>query len=143
VLVTSRRHLAALEDATAVSLDTLLPGQAAALLVRLPGRAGLSPDDPAVAGIVRLCRFLPLLIGMVARRLQHHPAWSVAGRAAELASARDRLKLMATENLSVAAAFDLAAVRRDDDPGTLSRRRPSCAFRRPRVRPGHTPRGDA
>ena len=35
VLVTSRRHLSALEDATAVSLDTLPPGQAAALLVRL------------------------------------------------------------------------------------------------------------
>ena len=31
VLVTSRRHLSALEDATAVSLDTLPPGQAAAL----------------------------------------------------------------------------------------------------------------
>ena len=37
VLVTSRRHLSALEDATAVSLDTLPPGQAAALLVRLAG----------------------------------------------------------------------------------------------------------
>ena len=29
VLVTSRRHLSALEDATAVSLDTLPPGEAA------------------------------------------------------------------------------------------------------------------
>ena len=37
VLVTSRRHLSALEDATAVSLDTLPPGQAAVLLVRLAG----------------------------------------------------------------------------------------------------------
>ena len=49
VLVTSRRHLSALEDATAVSLDTLPPGEAAALLVRLAGRGGLRPDDPAVA----------------------------------------------------------------------------------------------
>ena len=32
VLVTSRRHLSALEDATAVSLDTLPPGEAAELL---------------------------------------------------------------------------------------------------------------
>src|SRR5580704_13799951 len=38
VLVTSRRHLSALEDATAVSLDTLPPGEAARLLVRLSGR---------------------------------------------------------------------------------------------------------
>ena len=34
VLVTSRRHLSALEDATVVSLDNLPPGQAAALLAR-------------------------------------------------------------------------------------------------------------
>jgi tetratricopeptide (TPR) repeat protein/transcriptional regulator with XRE-family HTH domain len=108
VLVTSRRHLSALEDATAISLDTLPPPEAAALLVRLAGRAGLSPDDPAVGEITRLCGNLPLAIGMVARQLHHHPAWSVAGRAAELALARDRLELMATENLSVAAAFDLS-----------------------------------
>ena len=88
VLVTSRRHLSALEDATAVSLDTLPPGEAAALLVRLAGRAGLSPDDPAVAEITRLCGYLPLAIGMVARQLHHHPAWTAAGRAAELAAAR-------------------------------------------------------
>ncbi|MBV9094526.1 MAG: helix-turn-helix transcriptional regulator [Streptosporangiaceae bacterium] len=108
VLVTSRRHLSALEDATAVSLDTLPPGEAAGLLVRLAGRAGLSPADPAVGEIIRVCGFLPLAIGMVARQLHHHPAWSVAGRAAELASAVDRLELMATENLSVAAAFNLS-----------------------------------
>ena len=108
VLVTSRRHLSALDDATAVSLDTLPPGQAAALLVRLTGRAGLSPDDPAVGEITRLCGFLPLAIGMVARQLHHHPAWSLAGHAADLTAARDRLELMVTENLSVAAAFNLS-----------------------------------
>src|SRR5208282_3405314 len=97
----------ALEDATTVSLDTLPPDEAAALLVRLAGRAELNPDDPAVAEITRLCGYLPLAIGMVARQLHHHPAWSVAGRAAELAAAVDRLELMATENLSVAATFNL------------------------------------
>jgi tetratricopeptide (TPR) repeat protein/transcriptional regulator with XRE-family HTH domain len=108
VLVTSRRHLSALEDATAVSLDTLPAGEAASLLVRLAGRTGLSPDDASVAEITRLCGNLPLAIGMVARQLYHHPAWTAAGRAAELTSARDRLELMATENVSVAAAFDLS-----------------------------------
>jgi len=38
VLVTSRRHLSALDDATAISLDTLPAGEAAGLLVRLAGR---------------------------------------------------------------------------------------------------------
>jgi transcriptional regulator with XRE-family HTH domain len=108
VLVTSRRRLSALEDATAVPLDTLPPGQAAALLVRLAARPGLSPDDPAVGEITGLCGCLPLAIAMVARQLHHHPAWTAAGRAAELAAAAGRLELMATEDLSVATAFDLS-----------------------------------
>ena len=108
VLVTSRRHLTALDDARTISLDTLPPGDAAALLVRLAARAGLSPADPAVAEIAGLCGYLPLAIGMVARQLHHHPAWSLGRRAAELAAAVDRLELMATENLSVAAAFNMS-----------------------------------
>jgi transcriptional regulator with XRE-family HTH domain/tetratricopeptide (TPR) repeat protein len=122
VLVTSRRHLSALEDATAISLDTLPPEEAAALLVRLAGRAGLSPRDPAVAEIIRLCGYLPLAIGMVARQLHHHPAWTAAGRATELTSARDRLQLMATENLSVAAAFNLSYADLTEDQQRLFRR---------------------
>jgi class 3 adenylate cyclase/tetratricopeptide (TPR) repeat protein len=122
VLVTSRRRLSALEDATAISLDTLPPGEAAALLVRLAARPGLRPADPAVRELIRLCGYLPLAIGMVARQLHHHPAWSAAGRAAELAAAVDRLELMATESLSVAAAFNLSYEDLADDQQRLFRR---------------------
>ena len=121
VLVTSRRHLTALEDARAVSLDTLPPRDAAKLLVRLAARPGLDPGDAAVAEITRLCGYLPLAVGMLARQLHHHPAWSAAGRAAELAAARDRLELMATENLSVAAAFNLSYGDLTDDQQRLFR----------------------
>jgi tetratricopeptide (TPR) repeat protein/transcriptional regulator with XRE-family HTH domain len=106
VLVTSRHHLSALDDARTISLDILPPDEAAGLLVRLAGRPGLSPADPAVRKITRLCGYLPLAIGMLARQLQHHPAWSLADRAAELSAAQDRLELMATEDLSVTAAFN-------------------------------------
>ena len=41
VLVTSRRRLTALHDATVISLDTLPPGEAAQLLARLAGRPDL------------------------------------------------------------------------------------------------------
>jgi tetratricopeptide (TPR) repeat protein/transcriptional regulator with XRE-family HTH domain len=122
VLVTSRRHLSALDDATTVSLDTLPSGEAAALLVRLAGRPGITPDEPAVGEITRLSGFLPLAIGMVARQLHHHPAWSLAGRADELAAAVDRLELMTTENLSVAAAFDLSYADLTADQQRLFRR---------------------
>jgi tetratricopeptide (TPR) repeat protein/transcriptional regulator with XRE-family HTH domain len=108
VLVTSRRHLTALEDAQTLSLDTLPAGEAAELLVRLAGRVGLDPVDPEVGEITRLCGYLPLAIGMLARQLHHHPAWTAADLAADLAAARDRLALLHAENLSVAAAFDLS-----------------------------------
>jgi tetratricopeptide (TPR) repeat protein/transcriptional regulator with XRE-family HTH domain len=128
VLVTSRRHLSALDDAKTISLDTLPPEEAADLLVQLAARPGLNPADPAVAEVIRLCGYLPLAIGMVARQLHHHPAWSVAGRAAELTVAVDRLELMATENLSVAAAFNLSY----DDLTTEQQR----LFRRLGLHPG-------
>jgi hypothetical protein len=60
VLVTSRRHLTALEDAQTVSLDILPARQAGELLVRLATRPGLDPGDPEVAEITRLCGYLPL-----------------------------------------------------------------------------------
>jgi tetratricopeptide (TPR) repeat protein/transcriptional regulator with XRE-family HTH domain len=122
VLVTSRRHLSALEDLAAISLDTLPRDEAADLLVRLAARPGLSPADPAVREIIRLCGYLPLAIGMVARQLHHHPAWTAAARAAELAVAVDRLELMATENLSVAAAFNLSYADLTPDQQRLFRR---------------------
>ena len=122
VLVTSRRHLSALEDAVAISLDMLPAREAAALLVRLAGRRGLNAGDPGVAEITRLCGYLPLAIGLVARQLRHHPAWSAAGRAAELAAAVDRLELIATENVSVAAAFDLSYADLGPDLQRLFRR---------------------
>jgi tetratricopeptide (TPR) repeat protein/transcriptional regulator with XRE-family HTH domain len=107
-LITSRRHLSALDDAISICLETLPPDEAAALLIRLAGRSDLDEADPSIEKINRLCGHLPLAIGMLARQLHHHPAWSAAGLALELADARDRLELMHAENLSVAAAFDLS-----------------------------------
>jgi len=108
VLITSRRRLSALEDAHAISLDSLSAAEAGELFVRLAGRPNLNRDDHAVQQITEMCSRLPLAVGMLARQLHHHPAWTVADRAADLAAARDRLELMRAENLSVAAAFDMS-----------------------------------
>ena len=108
VLVTSRRRLTALDDAAVITLDTLPPAEAATLIARLAARAGIHAADPAVAELTRLCGYLPLAIGMLASQLRHHPAWTAADLAADLAGAQDRLALMRAENLSVAAAFGLS-----------------------------------
>ena len=120
VLITSRRRLAALEDTALVTLDTLTPDEATDLLARLAGRADVTADDPEVARIAALCGYLPLAIGMLARQLAHHPAWTPTGLAADLAAARDRLELMAAENLSVAAAFGLSYEDLDNGQRRLS-----------------------
>ncbi len=87
VLITSRRRLAALDDAAVLSLDTLAPGEAAVLLARLAGRPGLAAADPGVGEITVLCGCLPLAIAMIGRQLAHHPAWTAAGLAGDLAAA--------------------------------------------------------
>jgi tetratricopeptide (TPR) repeat protein/transcriptional regulator with XRE-family HTH domain len=122
VLITSRRRLAALEDAAVVSLDTLAPGEAADLLARLASRPGVDASNAGVGELAALCGYLPLAIGMTGRQLAHHPAWTPAGLAGDLAAARDRLELMAAENLSVAAAFGLSYADLDDAQQRLFRR---------------------
>jgi transcriptional regulator with XRE-family HTH domain len=108
VLVTSRRRLTALDDARTISLSTLPPDEAAELLIRLADREGLEPSDASVQEITCLCGNLPLAIGILARQLHHHPAWTAAGLAADVAAAQDRLAFMNAGDLSVAAAFDLS-----------------------------------
>jgi tetratricopeptide (TPR) repeat protein/transcriptional regulator with XRE-family HTH domain len=120
VLVTSRRRLTALEDATVISLDVLPPAEAAALLARLAARPGLR--DAAVGAITGLCGYLPLAIGMIASQLRHHPARTPGQLAAELAAARDRLALLSAENVSVAAAFGLSYERLTPGQQRLFRR---------------------
>jgi tetratricopeptide (TPR) repeat protein len=108
VLVTSRRHMTALVDARSISLEELSAEQAAELLARLAARPGIDPADPAIGKITELCGYLPLAIGMLARQLYHHRQWTIEELAADLAAATTRLELMRTEDLSVAAVFDLS-----------------------------------
>jgi len=122
VLITSRRRLTALEDATVVSLDTLPPGEAAALMARLTSRPDLGSGTGPGTKITLLCGYLPLAIGMIAGQLRHHPAWTGAELAAQLAATRDRLALMRAENLSVTAAFDLSYADLTPGPQRLFRR---------------------
>ena len=108
VLVTSRRHLTALDEATSISLDILSGDEARTLLANLADRADVRQSDPDVGRITRLCGYLPLAVGMIARQLHHHPSWTPTDLATELAEAMDRPEMIRTENLTVAAAFDLS-----------------------------------
>ena len=121
VLITSRRRLTSLEDARTISLESLPAEQTALLIARLAARLG-DDKDPSMAELARLCGNLPLAAGMIGRKLHHHPAWTAAGLAAELAAAHDRLQLMTAEDISVASAFELSYADLTADQQRLFRR---------------------
>ena len=77
VVVTSRRRLIDLEDSRAISLDALSVREAALLFVRLVDRPDVEAAAPEAEEIAQLCGCLPLTIGLQARRLHHHPTWTV------------------------------------------------------------------
>jgi tetratricopeptide (TPR) repeat protein/transcriptional regulator with XRE-family HTH domain len=109
VLVTSRRRLAGLDHTHALSLDTLPPADAVALLCQSAGESRLA-GQPAdlVAELVELCGRLPLAIRIAAARLRSHPTWDVAYLVRRLRDQQRRLVELAAGQRSVTAALDLS-----------------------------------
>ena len=107
VVITSRRRLAALDDAVSISLDILAPEDAAALFLRVADRPDLQLTEPGVAEMTRLCGYLPLAIRLVVGRLGKS-TWTITEVAAELAAVQDRLPAIEAGQRSVTAAFDLS-----------------------------------
>ncbi|WP_344661280.1 tetratricopeptide repeat protein [Catenulispora subtropica] len=107
VLVTSRRPLTGLADATVTGLEVLSSPQACALFTRIVGRRDLRPDDPQVVRLVGLCGHLPLAIGIIAARLRHHRSWSAEDLVDEV-TAVGPLPALIGEDESVATAFHLS-----------------------------------
>src|SRR5262249_44428476 len=76
VIVTSRRRLAGLDDATHLTLDTLKPEEAAALFRAVASDRAAASDHQTVNQIVRICGELPLAIRIAAARLRTSRAMS-------------------------------------------------------------------
>ena len=108
VIVTSRRSLAALDDAHPLALDALPPEKAIRLfrVVAGPGRA--TADDPDVAEIAELCGQLPLAIRIAAARLARRPELRLSDLLRELRSEHRRLAELADGERGVAAAIELS-----------------------------------
>ncbi|WP_167829125.1 tetratricopeptide repeat protein [Nocardia brasiliensis] len=104
-LITSRRRLVALDSALPLPLGTLEPDSAIDLFCRLAQRNPTGDELAAVAEIVQLCGYLPLAIVLLAGRLAHHPAWTLAGLAEEFRTAQDRLGELDAGQRAVRAAF--------------------------------------
>ncbi|WP_202638493.1 AfsR/SARP family transcriptional regulator [Bailinhaonella thermotolerans] len=107
VLVTSRRRLADLDAAHALSMEVLPRRHATALFTGIVGERA-EAEPAAVAEVLLLCGFLPLAVRIAAARLRHRPRWTVAYLAGRLRDERRRLPELATAERGVAAAFTLS-----------------------------------
>jgi DNA-binding SARP family transcriptional activator/tetratricopeptide (TPR) repeat protein len=109
VLVTSRRRLAGLDHAHALSLDLLPLPDAVSLLAQATRRDRLAEQDPTqLAEIVQLCGRLPLAISIAAARLRSHATWEAKHLAERLRDQLHRLSELAAGQRSVTAALDLS-----------------------------------
>ncbi|MEU5328912.1 AfsR/SARP family transcriptional regulator [Streptomyces parvus] len=106
-LVTSRVRMVDLAGAHLVDLDVMSPDESLQLLTRIVGAERVSSEREAALDVVAACGFLPLAIGIAARRLAARRTWTVSVLAAKLADERRRLDELQVGDLAVKAAFEL------------------------------------
>jgi hypothetical protein len=120
VLVTSRSVLPGLEADERISLDTLPPDEAAAMLAQMIG-ARATAEPQAVAEVTRLCGRLPLALRIAGQILAAHPAWPVIRLVQMLAGEQDRLARLGAGDLRVRAAFGVSYAQLAQDDACLFR----------------------
>jgi tetratricopeptide (TPR) repeat protein len=122
VLVTSRRRLKALDEASVLSLDVLPLADAMALLRTLAGPGRIPADDPRLEEIAQLCGLLPLALRIAAALLRHRAAWTPAHLADKLRDARPALAGFHDGDRDLSAVFDLSYAALPDDQRLLFHR---------------------
>lgn len=131
VLVTSRRHLAGLDDAVHLSLPVLPTAEAAELFRVLVADRARPADGQIIEEISALCGHLPLAIRIAAARLRASRASTPARLLAELSdvlSAGQRLDWLSDGHRAVTAALDVSYRHLTPDQ--------QCAFRLLGLHPG-------
>ncbi|MFB0619241.1 NB-ARC domain-containing protein [Streptomyces sp. AGS-58] len=76
-LITSRRTLRALPDATRLSLPPLAPADSVELLRRTAGADRLATDATALRRIADDLGHLPLALTVIGRHMREHPGWTL------------------------------------------------------------------
>ncbi|MCX4822637.1 tetratricopeptide repeat protein [Streptomyces sp. NBC_01142] len=100
-LITSRSRLSGLvvrEGAQRMTLDTLSPSEAFALLSRIIGGERVQHEPEAAAEIARLCAYLPLALRVSAERISRDRHMLLIHAVEELSAQGERLDALATED---------------------------------------------
>ncbi len=107
VLITSRRRLSGLEGVRPLSLDALMPREAALLFRRIVGQERRL-DAHEVNRLVQLCGHLPLAVTIMANKLRHRPARGVGDLVGKLSRSKGKLADMYAGDSDLLTAFDLS-----------------------------------
>ncbi|MFJ8622630.1 BTAD domain-containing putative transcriptional regulator [Kitasatospora sp. NPDC093550] len=137
-VVTSRARLTGLvasDAARVVALDVLATDDSVALLARVLGEHRTAAEPQAARRTAELCGGLPLALRVAAARLVELPALGLASLADRLTDERQRLALLAAEDIGVASALRLTTA-----PSPLTQR--GCSLRSA-ITPAHTSTGSA
>jgi DNA-binding SARP family transcriptional activator len=108
VIVSSRRRLAALDDAIALPLQMLAEAEAAELFRSVAGqrRVRIEPGSgPTLARVIERCGRLPLAVRIAAARYREPSQRSLADLAEKLSDEGERLTELDDGDRSVAASF--------------------------------------
>lgn len=103
VLVTSRRSLAGLDNATRVSLDLLGSEDAVRLLGAIVPAGQSTPAD--LVGLASLCDHVPLALRIAGNRVASHPGWTAAGLVARMGVAERRLDALTAGDQQMATTI--------------------------------------
>lgn len=106
VLITSRSRLSGLvarDGAHRITIDTLVPGEAVALLREVAGRDRAGGEPHAIAELARLCAYLPLALRIAGERVAVRTHFTVGDLVAELSTEHRRLDALAADDDDEAA----------------------------------------
>lgn len=104
-IVTSRYRLTDLMPTDHLTLQELSADEGRALFRTIAGDKRTLAEREAVDDVVDICGRLPLAIRLAATKLRHRPSWTVSYLASRLATGRQRLATLDTEDGGLTEAF--------------------------------------
>jgi tetratricopeptide (TPR) repeat protein len=107
VLVTSRRRLKGLDEASVISLGVLPSPDALMLLRTVIGDTRAEAPEEVLAEIAALCGCLPLALRIAAALLRHRPTWSLEHLAGLLREQHHRVGALTDGERDLRTVFDV------------------------------------
>jgi tetratricopeptide (TPR) repeat protein len=121
VLMTTRRQIKGLEEATIVKLPVMSEPEARSLLENLIGADAIAAEPDATQQIMAQCNYLPLALRIIGGFLRQFPDWKLADYASKLKHEKQRLAKMQLSDLSVRPSLVLSYQSLDEPSARLFR----------------------